>query len=88
MQESKGKISGSKIGNNGNRGRKSGLTRAGRKRQSRRYGGRRTCPALRSPRMRAARFAAARPVVCTLGAMAYDHELARSPWAWLLSVRS
>ena len=37
------KISGSKIGNNDIRGRSKGLTRAGGRRRSRRYGGRPTC---------------------------------------------
>jgi hypothetical protein len=41
MQELWGKITGSRIGNGGNRGGNGGLTRAGRGRQSHRYGGRR-----------------------------------------------
>ena len=76
MQDSRVKISGSKIGNSGNRGRNSGLTRAGRRRQSRRCGERRTCPSASPAGMYAAAFAAARPAVCTIGAMAYDQELA------------
>jgi TfoX/Sxy family transcriptional regulator of competence genes len=76
MQEPGGKISGSKIDNSGNRGGNGGLTRARRRRQSRRYDGRRTCPSVPLGRLRAAGFAAARPAVCTLVAMAYDQELA------------
>jgi hypothetical protein len=57
MQEPRGKISGNKLGNSGNRGGNSGLTRTGRRRQSRRCRGRRTCPsALLGHGMRAARF--------------------------------
>jgi len=44
MQDSRAKISDSKIGNSEIKGRNSGLTRAGRRQQSRRCGGRRTCP--------------------------------------------
>jgi len=84
MQGSRVKISGSKIGNSGNKGTNRGLTRAGRWRQSRRSGGRRTCPsaslagwhagdARRS--IRAAASAAAQPAVYTILAMAYDQEL-------------
>ena len=76
MQESRVKISGSKIGNSGNRDTNRGLTRAGRSRQSRRFGGRRTCPSAPLGGLRAAGFAAARPAVCTIAAMAYDQELA------------
>jgi hypothetical protein len=44
MQGPRAKISGSKIGNSGSRGRKQGLTTAGRAQQSRRPRERRTCP--------------------------------------------
>jgi hypothetical protein len=76
MQGSGGKISVNKIYNSGSKGGNRGLTRAGRRRQSRRYGGRRKCPSAPLGRLRAAGFAVARTAVCTLGAMAYDEELA------------
>jgi hypothetical protein len=43
MQDSRAKISGSKIGNSNDMGRNRGMTRAGIRRQCRRFGGRRTC---------------------------------------------
>jgi hypothetical protein len=74
MQEPRVKNSGSKIGNSGHKGRNRGLTRAGRKRQSRRCGERRTRPE------RTARQGCASPdsrrAVGTIGGMAYDRELA------------
>jgi hypothetical protein len=76
MHECGVKISGRKIGNSGNRGGNSGLTRTGRRRQSRRYGGRRPGPSAPIGRPHAAGFVAARPAVCTFVAMAYDEELA------------
>jgi len=52
MQEPKVEISGSKVGSNGSGDGNRGLTRVGRKRQSRRCGERRTCPSARTPGMR------------------------------------
>ncbi len=75
MQEPRVEVSGSKIGNSGKRGGNRGLTRADRRWQSRRCGGRRTCPST-SLAGCAARFAAQWPAVCTLVVMAYDEELA------------
>jgi hypothetical protein len=76
MQGSRAKISDSKIGNSGKGGRNRGLTRAGKRRQSHRYGGRgepeRAARAGDAP----LKFPGARPSVCTLVAMAYDEELA------------
>jgi TfoX/Sxy family transcriptional regulator of competence genes len=69
MRGSRGKISGSEIGNGGNRGINRGLTRAGRRWQSRRCGGRRRCPSASLARD-------AGPAVRTIVAMAYDQELA------------
>jgi hypothetical protein len=75
MQEAKGKISGSKIGNSVKSGGKGGLIRAGRRRQSRRCDGRRTCPS--APLSGPCRWiAVAQPAVRTLVVMAYDQELA------------
>jgi hypothetical protein len=76
MQESRVKISGSEIGNRSNGGGNGGLTRAGRRRQSRRCGGRRKGPAASLGRLRAAGFGIARPAVGTLVVRAYAEELA------------
>jgi hypothetical protein len=75
MQETRGKISGSKICHSGNGGGNGELTSADRKWQSRRCGGRRTGLSTPFGTLCAAGFAAARPVVCTLVALANDEVI-------------
>jgi hypothetical protein len=77
MRGFRGKISGSKIGNSGNKGGHRGLTRAGRSRQSRRRGGRRMCPSAPLARDAPRRWRPPRPLIRGIVAMAYDQEAYR-----------
>jgi hypothetical protein len=84
MQDARTKISDSETGNSEIKGRNSGLTRAGRRQQSRRCGGRRTCPRTSLAGWRAGTppqhsrhgIRSPRPTLYTIVAMAYDQELA------------
>jgi len=76
MQEPRGKISDSKIGNSGNRGTNKRPTRQAEDSNVVDAVDAVDARARRSARMHAREFAATRPAVCTLVAMAYDEELA------------